>query len=135
MDIEGTLQPSSHEIDFLTQRINEETSTYGEAYPFGFFMKDASGQIKAGCNGSVIYGALYVDQLWVHTQFRGQGLGRQLMAHIHAWGRARGCMFSTVATMSFQGALGFYERLGYICEFQQTGYVQDAHKWVLRRPL
>ena len=41
MNIEYTKNPSPGDIDFLTKQINQETSEYGEAYPFAFFMRSA----------------------------------------------------------------------------------------------
>jgi hypothetical protein len=49
MNLEHTSTPASEEIDFLTQKINQETSQFGEAYPFAFFIKDEEGHIIAGC--------------------------------------------------------------------------------------
>jgi hypothetical protein len=60
----------SKNIDFLTEKINEETLQFGSAYPFAFFIRDEKGKIIAGCNGSVVYGAIYTDQLWVAPNHR-----------------------------------------------------------------
>jgi hypothetical protein len=38
MNIEHTTSPSSTDIDFLTQKINEETPDFGAAHPFAFFI-------------------------------------------------------------------------------------------------
>ncbi len=66
MNIVFTSAPASEDIDFLTHKINEETPEFGEAHPFAFFIRDEKNQIIAGCNGSVIFGSIYTDQLWVH---------------------------------------------------------------------
>jgi len=104
MKIEFTSTPASEDIDFLTQKINQETPAFGEANPFSFFIRDESNQIIAGCNGSMIFGSIYTDQLWVNPGSRKQGLGRQLMEAVHDYGRRSGCSMATVATMSFQSA-------------------------------
>jgi GNAT superfamily N-acetyltransferase len=79
MGIEFTLTPDSADIDFLTQKINTETPKFGSAYPFAFFLRDKHNHIVAGCNGSVVFGAIYTDQLWVDPKHRNAGLGRVLM--------------------------------------------------------
>ncbi len=79
MNIEFTSTPASADIDFLTQKINQETPEFGKAHPFAFFIRDEKNQIIAGCNGSVIFGSIYTDQLWVHPNYRKNGLGHQLM--------------------------------------------------------
>ena len=129
MHIEHTYSPSSKDIEFLTKNINEESKQHGvkeDAHSFAFFIRDDNDAIIAGCNGFVVFGAIYTDQLWVHRDYRQQGLGRKLMQQVHEYGRASSCNMATVATMSFQGALSFYERLGYSCDFERKGYAATS---------
>lgn len=126
MKIEHTLKPSNEDIDFLTQKINDENDIGSSAYPFAFFIRDNNNNIIAGCNGFVIYGAIYTDQLWVHPDYRKQGLGRKLMDHVHKYGRKTGCTMATLSTLSFQNARHFYEHLGYQCDFERPGYFNNA---------
>ena len=133
--IEFTSSPMATDIDFLTQKINQETPEFGEAHPFAFFIRDEKNQIIAGCNGSVIFGSIYTDQLWVHPDHRKNGLGYQLMEAVHDYGRRSGCRIATVATMSFQGAKTFYEKLGYVSDFERPGYTQNSSCIFLKRSL
>jgi GNAT superfamily N-acetyltransferase len=133
--IQFTSSPASAEIDFLTQKINAETPEFGEAYPFAFFLRDERSSIIAGCNGSVIFGSIYTDQLWVHPDHRNNGLGYELMEAVHDYGRKSGCTMATVATMSSQGAKAFYEKLGYISDFERPGYTQNSSCHFMRKEL
>lgn len=138
MKIQQTLTLKGEDIDFLTQKINEESKNLGiaeEAYPFAFFIRDDREEIIAGCNGSVIYGAIYTDQLWVSPIYRGQGVGRKLMEQVHTYGLAVNCTMATVATMNFQKAREFYESLGYVCDFERAGYVNGARCLFLSKSL
>ena len=135
VNIQYTSTPTSADIDFLTQKINKETPEFGEAHPFAFFIRDDKNQIIAGCNGSVIFGSIYTDQLWVHLAHRNNGLGHQLMEAVHDYGRKSGCLIATVATMSFQGAKTFYEKLGYVSDFERHGYTQNSSCIFLKRSL
>ena len=135
INIEYTSTPTSADIDFLTQKINQETPDFGSAHPFAFFVRDEHNQIIAGCNGSVIFGSIYTDQLWVHPDHRKKGLGHKLMEAVHDYGRKSGCAMATVATMSFQGAKAFYERLGYLSDFERPGYTQNSSCIFLKRSL
>jgi GNAT superfamily N-acetyltransferase len=132
MHIEKTFLPSSQDIDFLTLKIHEEVSGFGEWAPFGFFIKDTQGEIIAGCNGFVIFGIIYTDQLWVHPNHRKTGLGRQLMEQVHTYGSEKRCTMATVSTMSFQGALVFYEKLGYTLYYDLKGYIHDTSCYFLK---
>lgn len=135
MSLEHTSTPASDDIDFLTQKINQETPEFGEAHPFAFFIRDEKNQIIAGCNGSVIFGSIYTDQLWVHPAHRKNGLGHKLMEAVHDYGRSVGCSVATVATMSFQGAKSFYEKLGYVSDFERPGYTQNSSCHFMRKEL
>lgn len=134
-EIEFTTSPVAIDIDFLTQKINQETPEFGEANPFAFFIRDERNQIIAGCNGSVIFGSIYTDQLWVHPDHRKNGLGHQLMEAVRDYGHRSGCSMATVATMSFQGAKTFYEKLGYVSDFERQGYTQNSSCIFLKRSL
>lgn len=129
------LNPSGDDINFLTDKINLETPEFGEAYTFYFFIKDDNKNIIAGCNGSIVFGSIYTDQLWVDKQYRKLGLGRKLMEEVHDYGRKSGCTFATVATMSFQCAREFYEKLGYTCDFERLGYTQNSSCIFLKKTL
>ena len=134
-DIEFTTSPTSSDIEFLTDKINKEKPEFGDAYPFAFYMRDEEGNIIAGCNGSVVFGSIYTDQLWVHPDYRGQGISLKLMNAVHEYGRKSGCFMANVNTMSFQGAQSFYEKLGYVVDFERSGYVQNSSCIFLKRSL
>lgn len=134
-EIEFTTSPMATDIDFLTQKINQETLSFGESHPFAFFIRDEKNQIVAGCNGSIIFGSIYTDQLWVHPAHRKNGLGHKLMGAVHDYGRKSGCQIATVATMSFQGAKAFYEKLGYVVDFERPGYTHSSSCIFLKRSL
>lgn len=135
LKIHHVTEPNSQDIDFLTRKINEETPEFGTAYPFAFFIKNERNEIIAGCNGSVVFGAIYTDQLWVHFQYRKRGLGQQLMQKVHEYGLEIGCTFATVSTMSFQRAQAFYERLGYEPDFERVGYIHNTRCIFLKKVL
>lgn len=120
-------------VDFLTQKINEENPEFGDAFSFSFLMRDDSEAIIAGCHGSVVFGEVYTDMLWVHPAYRSAGLGRQLMEHVQTYGRSQGCTMATVSTMSFQKARRFYEKLGYQVDFERTGYTKGATCFFLKK--
>ncbi len=135
VNIQYTSTPASADIDFLNQKINQETPEFGKAHHFAFFIRDEKNQIIAGCNGSVSFGSIYTDQLWVHPAHRKKGLGHQLMEAVHDYGRKSGCTMATVATMSFQGAQSFYEKLGYVVDFERQGCTQNSSCIMLKRSL
>ncbi len=135
VNIQYTSTTASEDIDFLTQKINQERPEFAEAHPFAFFMRDEKNQIIAGCNGNMIFGSIYTDQLCVHPAHRKNCLAHQLMEAVHDYGRKSGCSMATVATMSFQVARTFYEKLGYVSDFERPGYTQNSSCIFLKRSL
>ena len=132
MKIEFTNNPQTQDIDFLSEKINLGFKSYGSAHAFGFFIRD-NGKMIAGCNGSVVYNFIYIDQLWVHQDYRSRGIGKQLMEAVHNYGHKVGCQMVTVQTMSFQNAESFYEKLGYVCDFKRD--MGDYHCIFLKKTL
>jgi ribosomal protein S18 acetylase RimI-like enzyme len=57
------------------------------------------------------------------------------MDKIHQYGKEQGCTMATLSTMSFQNALGLYQKLGYKIDFEREGYVQSSEMLFLRKEL
>lgn len=131
--VEFTTRPMDMDIAFITGKINDESRAFGPAHPFAFFQKNESGQIIAGCNGSVIFGSIYTDQLWVDPGYRQQGIGKALMEKVHDYGQSLHCSIATVTTMDFQKACPFYEKLGYVVVFEQSGYTNNGKCLFLKK--
>lgn len=125
LKFEITEFPNPEDEDFLTKKINEETPNQGYAVGFAVFIRDNKDVIVAGGNGSIIYGSIYTDQLWIRPELRRQGIGERLMSYVEEYGKKKGCTLSTVTTMSFQ-APKFYLYLGYKIDFSREGYNQGS---------
>lgn len=138
MKIQFEPHPQLQDIEKLTNQINYEAAIRGittKATPFAFFIREVDNEIIAGCNGSLIYGTIYTDQLWVNPTYRRQGLGQSLMEKVHILGIENGCTLATVCTMDFQDAIGFYEKLGYVSDFIRQGYTQGAFCCFMKKEL
>jgi GNAT superfamily N-acetyltransferase len=123
-------------VDFLTQAIDSTCPDFSVGcVPFGFLLRNPYGELRGGCNGFFLYGAVDTDQLWVHPEERGKGWGRFLMEQVHIWGKESGCHIATVRTMSFQKALLFYQALGYRTDYTRTGYIQNSSCLFLSKKL
>lgn len=128
-EIEFTTNPSLEVLAALTKGINDDSNESGihsDVEPFGLVLRDKNEKIIAGASGFVLYGGIYTAQLWVDKLLRGKGFGKMLMDKIHDYARSKGCLISTLRTMSFQKALKFYEKLGYYVEYKQEGY-ENGH--------
>lgn len=102
--------------------------------PFSIFIKDQKEQVLGGACGTLFYGSLYVDSLWVDEILRNQGWGKRLMQEAEKIGRQHGALFVTLNTMDWE-ALEFYQKLGYSIEFTRKGYEKDSKMFMLRKNL
>ena len=80
--------------------------------PFNIILRDDDGTIIGGALCKTTWHWLFVDMLWVHDDFRGEGGGSSLLAAAEAEARRRGCTKAYLDTLSFQ-ARPFYEKLGW----------------------
>lgn len=135
MQVIHASNPTKEDIDYLTKMINKETLELGEAYPFAFFIRDERNKIIAGCNGYIVFGCIYTDQLWVDSGYRNQGFAKNLMEKVHKHGSEEGCSMAALCTMSFQNSINFYKKMGYKVDFERQGYTEHASCFFLRKNL
>ena len=94
----------------------------------------SDGAVIAGMNGVSHWRWLYVRHFFVAEAWRGQGLGRRLMARAEAAARERGCVGIYLDTFDAR-AERFYEKLG----FERCGAIENfpvgATRRYLRKPL
>ncbi len=76
-----------------------------------YVIKDAN-QIIAGINAIIYYNSLYVDVLFVASEYRGQDLGSKLLNKVETDAKAMGSKLSHLSTFDFQ-AKDFYIKAGY----------------------
>lgn len=85
-----------------------------EAAPLHVYALDREGGIAGGLVGRThdLRAWLEIGAVWVEEEWRGQGIGRELMRRAEEEARRRGCLYARTATSQYQ-APGFYEKLGY----------------------
>lgn len=127
ISIQHTSTPDAKFVDMLTDHINESYKKYGQAKAFGFIAKDEDGKVIAGCNGFLLYGTAYIDQLWVDGSSRKQGIASQIIERVHGFAKEQNCSQVTINTFTFMpDALALYLKLGYKIDFEREGYVQAS---------
>lgn len=71
-----------------------------------------TGEVLGGLTGRTSLGVLFVDLMFVPSDFRSIGLGSRVLRQAEAEAKRRGCCQAFVYTISFQ-APEFYEKHGY----------------------
>jgi len=130
-------EPIQEDEQVLNDGISDEAAmkkNMDRIKPFRVFIKDAQGIVLGGVSGTIFYGSLYVDMLWLKEELRHQGLGKKLMMEAEKIGCKRKCTFVTLNTMDWE-ALPFYQKLGYEIEFVRKGYSNDSQMYMLRKEL
>lgn len=127
----------ANEMDILYEGLYQEArkaKNLEKGSPVGFLVKNDKDEIIGGIAGFSYYGCHHIDTLWVHPDFRKQGLGSQLVQRVEQLGIERKCLFMTVNTMDWE-ALSFYQKLGFEIEFVRTGYEKESKFYFLKKPL
>jgi GNAT superfamily N-acetyltransferase len=101
---------------------------------FTIAARNEKGRVIGGVVAVVSYETLFVDDLWIEQESRGQDLGTRLMEVVEDEGRRRGASLVWLDTMSWQ-ARPFYEKLGY----QVFGELDQARgkyrRYFMQKPL
>jgi GNAT superfamily N-acetyltransferase len=71
-----------------------------------------TGEVSSGVWGSILYGWLFIELLYVALSDRRRGLGSRLLAAVESAAREQGCMGVWLTSYTFQ-APGFYKKHGY----------------------
>jgi GNAT superfamily N-acetyltransferase len=100
---------------------NVAVTGYSDRTSLGCLVRDHTGQLIAGLDGFTWGGYAMIEWLWVHGDYRHEGLGTRLVQAAEHEAIRRGCGVVRVNTHTFQ-APGFYSGLGY----SQIGVAVDT---------
>ncbi len=118
MEIQYTARPDES-IKKLAEAQHEqyeqEHSVFFGFTPFQLVARE-EGEIAGVLSGWAVYREIMVDDLVVFAKYRGQGVGRKLLAEAEKLFPEREIDYAHLVTNGFQ-APGFYERCGYTLEF------------------
>ena len=115
--------PDRHDVQFLDDRLyeyNVSRTGIADGRLLAIILWDRDNNIIAGLYGWTWGNCCEVRTLWVHEQWRGQGLGTRLITAAEAEARTRGAAQMVLTTHSFQ-APDFYRRFG----FEPVGHIED----------
>ncbi|MBE9051226.1 GNAT family N-acetyltransferase [Nostocales cyanobacterium LEGE 11386] len=135
--IEIAAEPQPDEIEFVTQQIMKfNSSRTGEDNykPLVIFLRDSDNHVVGGLIGETYWQWLYVDVLWVHESFRGEGYGDALLVAAEQEAVKRGCQYAYLDTFSFQ-APEFYQKRGYAVFGELPNFPQGYRRYFLKKEL
>jgi GNAT superfamily N-acetyltransferase len=86
--------PTFADVRFLEDRLyeyNVEKTGADDGQWLAIFLRDAQQTIYAGLEGWTWCGSCYIRTVWVHQDWRGQGIGTKLLQAAEQEARRRGC--------------------------------------------
>lgn len=117
-----TRDPAQADLDHLGEQLKAYNNTVSPAHraarepgyikKFAVFLRDPGGAMVGGVMAEFYWDWMFVAQLWIHADLRGQGYGQRLLALVEDEARERGIARAYIQTFSFQ-AKDFYARYGY----------------------
>ena len=96
--------------------------------------RDNDGNVVGGIMCNTFLMILYIDVLWVHESYRGQGLGYKLITEAENIARESGCIYSHTCTYSFQSP-DFYKRQDYEVYAINDWFPDNICTYLLRKKL
>ena len=133
MKFEVLSSNNSEVFDTLVSKVREFNFSHmgaKKSEPLSVIVRDDNGNIIGGVSGRTIYNQFLIEVLWVADSFRGQGLGRDLMALAEDKAKLRGCLAAQVDTLSFQ-APDFYQKLGFEVVGKVDGVPDSPERYFL----
>ncbi len=128
--VEILLEKHDDFTTFLNTKIreyNDEHSPYhkesrkkGSVRPLNIIVTDFQQQWIGGITAEVYWGWVEINKFWFSQEFRGKGIGGQLLAKAEETAKQMGATKALLTTYDFQ-ARTFYETRGY----QVVGEVKD----------
>lgn len=103
------------ELGWLDEKLEEYDAAHLPKGPGGEVQIgiELDGRLVAALDGQITVGEIfYLSSLYVEPEFRGRGLGRQLIEEMEREAAALGASMIRLDSFSYQGG-EFYARLGY----------------------
>ena len=140
MKIEITEKPDHKDLETISKglqsynkkMIGEQTD--GEVLSFAVFSRDDDGKIIGGIRAVAFWNWLTIELLWISEEFRGLGIGTQLMEQAEHFAMKNNYYLSIVETASFQ-ARDFYEKSGYEVFAELDNYPNGHKNYYMKKKL
>ncbi len=132
-------EPDDHDTDRLLEILLEYNAAWtahiAEKPHLAILLrKEEGGEVIGGLYARDEYNWLFIKYLVVPQEFRGMGLGSQLMRHAEAVARERGYLGLFLDTFEFQ-ARPFYEKLGFEVFGSLEGDQETPARFFLKKRL
>ncbi len=136
MFFDTDLSPSQSDLEALSNGLSHHASEFVDEpgfKPIAVFLRDKE-MLVGGVSGVLNWNWFYVSLLWVASELRGAGHGRELMKRIERAAVDQGCTHSHLDTFSFQSN-SFYESIGYEVFATLEDYPPGFRRFFMKKAL
>ena len=132
--LENKESHKSQEIGNLIRVYNRSKREEAESEPLNLYVEDDKGELMAGLVAETFGNWLEIEYLFVKEEFRGQGIGSQLLQQAESEAKKRNCRYAFVNTYQFQ-APTFYQKQGYKEVFTLKDYPYTGQRHYYQKDL
>ena len=132
--LENTESQKAQEIGDLIRSYNRSKREKAESEPLNLYVEDDKGELMAGLVAETFGNWLEIEYLFVKEEFRGQGIGSQLLQQAESEAKKKNCRYAFVNTYQFQ-APTFYQKQGYKEVFTLKDYPYTGQRHYYQKDL
>ncbi|MBN9289506.1 MAG: hypothetical protein BGO43_13110 [Gammaproteobacteria bacterium 39-13] len=120
--------PTEDDYAVIHRGINIFAAERGLAGTGGYFYAayDDNNNAIAAISGFDNFGPAEIGGLWVEQNYRSQGYGRALVQKAEEWAKVKGCNALTVFTLKDWPACEWYQKLGFMIEYERPGHANSS---------
>lgn len=137
MKIELIQNPSKDKIEYISNSLFEFNCNkvgLNDLSDIFIQLSNDKDQVCGGIVGWSRWDWAHVENLWIMEEYRGQGLGKDMLKMFENIANNRNCKFIDLDTFNFQ-APDFYKKLGYQEVFVIDGIGNNVKKHFLKKML
>ena len=132
--LDNTESQKAQEIGDLIRSYNRSKREKAESQPLNLYVEDDKGELMAGLVAETFGNWLEIEYLFVKEEFRGQGIGSQLLQQAESEAKKKNCRYAFVNTYQFQ-APTFYQKQGYEEVFTLKDYPYTGQRHYYQKEL
>lgn len=132
--LENRESKKTQELGNLIRAYNQSKREPSKSEPLNIYVEDQQGNLIAGMVAETFGNWLEIEYLYVQEDFRGQGIGSNILNRAEKEARGRKCKYSFVNTYQFQ-APDFYKKHGYEEVFALKEYPYTGERYYYTKAL
>lgn len=132
--LENRESKKTQELGNLIRAYNQSKREPSKSEPLNIYVEDQQGNLIAGMVAETFGHWLEIEYLYVQEDFRGQGIGSNILNRAEKEARERKCKYSFVNTYQFQ-APDFYKKHGYEEVFALKEYPYTGERYYYTKAL